>query len=298
MTFEEYFTYLNQLVKVENIQSESFSENLAILLKAFIDYKNGSSNIEFKNCGLSNSPQKEGLSQTGELKKPYRVIAINDIILTQNPITELPFNPNLKEKAKQLRQARNLSEVLFWKQVTKGGFHNIDFDRQRVIGNYIVDFYVKRFGLVIEIDGSSHDSKMEYDIEREAFLKQLGLKVFRIKVVDVFKRLTYVMQELEGFFIENYADNFDGNTLILPPRSSTDNYRYTPPSEGNFVPEQFSQEQFHKIVPKHIYNFKIGNFDPIIYWFELNKNKSFTHDDFLHFQKIIIAIEQTKKIYN
>lgn len=298
MTFEEYFTYLNQLVKVENIQSESFSENLAILLKAFIDNKTNSSIIEFKKCGLSNSPQKEGWSKTGELKKPYRVIAINDIISTQNPITELPFNPNLKEKAKQLRQARNLSEVLFWKQVTKGGFHNIDFDRQRVIGNYIVDFYVKRFGLVIEIDGSSHDSKVEYDIEREAFLKQLGLKVFRIKVVNVFKRLTYVMQELEVFFIENYADNFDENTLILPPRSSTDNYRYTPPSEGNFVPEQFSQEQFFKTIPKHIYNYKIGNFNPIIYWFELNKNKSFTHDDFLHFQKIIIVIEETKKIFN
>lgn len=292
MTFEEYFTYLNQLVKVENIQSKSFSENLIILLKAFIDNKTNSSIIEFKKCGLLNSPQKEGWSQTGELKKPYRVIAINDIILTQNPIIELPFNPNLKEKAKQLRQARNLSEVLFWKQVTKGGFHNIDFDRQRVIGNYIVDFYVKRFGLVIEIDGSSHNSKVEYDNEREAYLKQLGLKVFRIKVVDVFKRLTYVMQELEVFFIENYADNFDGNTLILPPRSST-----TPPSEGNFVPEQFSQEQFFKTIPNNIYNYKIGNFHPIIYWFELNKNKIFNHDDFLHFQKIIIVIEETKKIY-
>jgi hypothetical protein len=147
--------------------------------------------------------------------------------------------------------------------------------------------------LVIEIDGSSHDSKVEYDNEREAYLKQLGLKIFRIKVIDVFKRLTYVMQELEVFFIENYTDNFDGNTLILPPRSST-----TPPSEGNFAPEQFSQEQFFKTIPNNIYNYKIGNFHPIIYWFELNKNKSFTHDDFLHFQKIIIAIEETKKTYN
>jgi hypothetical protein len=81
MTFEEYFTYLNQLVKVENIQSESFSENLIILLKAFIDNKTNSSIIEFKKCGLLNSPQKEGWSKTGELKKPYRVIAINDMIL-------------------------------------------------------------------------------------------------------------------------------------------------------------------------------------------------------------------------
>ena len=56
----------------------------------------------------------------------------------------LPANPNLKTRARALRQARNLSEVLFWIQVTKGGFHKIDFDRQKVIGNYIVDFYVKK----------------------------------------------------------------------------------------------------------------------------------------------------------
>ena len=74
----------------------------------------------------------------------------------------LPANPNLKTRARALRQARNLSEVLFWIQVTKGGFHKIDFDRQKVIGNYIVDFYVKKLRLVIEIDGSSHIGKEAY----------------------------------------------------------------------------------------------------------------------------------------
>ena len=37
MTFEEYFIILNQLIKVENIQSTSFSEKLILLLKSFID---------------------------------------------------------------------------------------------------------------------------------------------------------------------------------------------------------------------------------------------------------------------
>lgn len=294
MTFEEYFTILNQLIKVESIQSISFSENLIMLLKAFIENNSVSPNFEFRKMrGLSNSPLKEGWSQTGELKKTYRTIAINDNILLQNPITELPYNPNLKEKAKQLRQARNLSEVLFWNQVTKGGFHNIDFDRQRVVGNYIVDFYVKRFGLVIEIDGSSHDYKVEYDQEREEFLKQLGLKVYRIKVMDIFKRLTNVMEKLENFLIENYSNQYIGNNLILPPRSST-----TPPSEGNFIPEQFSKENYLKMIPTEIYYYKIGNFNPILYWYEMCKNKCLTQFDFLYFQKIIIVITETKKMLN
>jgi very-short-patch-repair endonuclease len=71
-------------------------------------------------------------------------IFIGNIEIKQYPNLILPANPNFKVRAKALRQARNLSEVLFWIQVTKGGFHKIDFDRQKVIGNYIVDFYVKK----------------------------------------------------------------------------------------------------------------------------------------------------------
>jgi len=55
------------------------------------------------------------------------------------------------------------------------GFHRIDFDRQRVIGNFIVDFYVKALGLVIEIDGSSHIGKEDYDKQRQNYLESLGL---------------------------------------------------------------------------------------------------------------------------
>jgi very-short-patch-repair endonuclease len=88
-------------------------------------------------------------------------IFIDNIEIKQYPNLILPANPNLKPRAKALRQAKNLSEVLFWIQVTRGGFHKIDFDRQKVIGNYIVDFYVKKLRLIIEIDGSSHIGKEE-----------------------------------------------------------------------------------------------------------------------------------------
>lgn len=50
-------------------------------------------------------------------------------------------------------------------------WHNLDFDRQKIIGNYIVDFYNKYLGLIVEIDGNSHDEKVEYDSERDAYLQ-------------------------------------------------------------------------------------------------------------------------------
>lgn len=140
-----------------------------------------------------------------EMQAKKNGVYINNTLILFAPILKLPYNPALKQRAKELRQAENFPEVLFWMQVTKGRFHKIDFDRQRVIGNFIVDFYIKKLGLVIEIDGASHDSKAAYDASREQYLISLGLKVYRIKVVDVMKKMAFVLNSLEGFIIEHYG---------------------------------------------------------------------------------------------
>lgn len=116
----------------------------------------------------------------------------------------LPYNSVLKKLLPQKRKAGILGEVLFWKQVRARTFHNIDFDRQRIIGNYIVDFYVKTLGLIIEIDGSSHDEKVEYDKTRQAYLESFGLLVFRITDFDIKQNTTVVMKDLEDFIIQHY----------------------------------------------------------------------------------------------
>ncbi len=113
---------------------------------------------------------------------------------------ELPFNTKLKERAKELRKAGNLSEVLFWNQVKNKQFLGLDFDRQKIIGNYIVDFYCKNLGVVVEIDGVSHDEKVEYDKQRDDYFKNLGLKVIHILDSDVKNNLSGVMEFLESEF--------------------------------------------------------------------------------------------------
>ncbi|HEY6144436.1 MAG TPA: DUF559 domain-containing protein, partial [Flavobacterium sp.] len=104
-----------------------------------------------------------------------------------------------------LRKAGVLSEVIFWLQVHKEMFWKIDFDRQRIIGNYIVDFYVKTLGLVIEIDGSSHNDKEEYDQKREDYFISLGLRVYKISDLRVKHDLNNVMMELEKYIIEEFG---------------------------------------------------------------------------------------------
>ena len=98
-----------------------------------------------------------------------------------------------------------MPEVLFWMQITKKRFHKIDFDRQRIIVNYIVDFYIKKLGLIIEIDGASHDDKELYDRAREKYFISLGLKIYRISVDDVMKNMDFALMGLENYIIDEYT---------------------------------------------------------------------------------------------
>ncbi|MDR0327266.1 MAG: DUF559 domain-containing protein [Planctomycetaceae bacterium] len=133
----------------------------------------------------------------------------------------LPYNPALKARARELRKAGNLSEVLFWNQVKNKQFNKLDFDRQKIIGNYIVDFYCADCNVVIEIDGDSHDRKQEEDTRRDEFLKNLGLHVIRIADVDVRKNIEAVMAMLA-----RHPALTDTASRTTP----------TPPQEGNNHP--------------------------------------------------------------
>ena len=130
---------------------------------------------------------------------------IDGIIIYRRKIDTLPKNKELLSRARSLRKGYVLSEVIFWKQVRNKEFYQIDFDRQRIIGNYIVDFYVKSLGIVIEIDGSSHNDKEEYDEIRQSFLESLNLKVYRISDFRVKNDLANVMNELKDYIIDQFS---------------------------------------------------------------------------------------------
>ena len=165
---------------------------------------------------MTNSPQPQNLTNTPRLPSPPPegclkggvgtiLTTIHNTPIYRNFIPNLPRNRSLNKLSREKRKAGILSEVLFWQQVHKGCFHKIDFDRQRVIGNFIVDFYVKSLGLVIEIDGSSHDHKQAYDAERQAYLESFGLKFFRCTDSDVKKKINTVFTALEDFIIKEYG---------------------------------------------------------------------------------------------
>ena len=90
-------------------------------------------------------------------------------------------------------------------QVNKSQFHNLDFDRQKIIGNYIADFYCKALGLIVEIDGSTHEGRELEDDQREIWLKIQGCKVIRFTSTAVKENMGEVLRELEEFVLINYS---------------------------------------------------------------------------------------------
>ena len=129
---------------------------------------------------------------------------INEIKIKDHYVHNFPENSELLGYARKNREAGNMAEIAFWKQVHQKMFNGLDFDRQKVIGNYIVDFFVKRLGLVIEIDGGSHNDKEDYDAQRDKYLEGLRLNVFHTTDYDVLQHVNIVLADLRKFIIDNY----------------------------------------------------------------------------------------------
>ena len=120
----------------------------------------------------------------------------------------IPYNPKLKDLARKLRKEMTLSEVLLWQELKQKQLLGHDFDRQRPIDNYIVDFYCKKLMLAIEVDGDCHtwDGALEKDEEIQRRLESLGVRFLRFDDLDVKKNMSYVLNTIYDWIVENEKD--------------------------------------------------------------------------------------------
>ncbi len=110
-------------------------------------------------------------------------------------------NPNLTQNAKNLRKNMTKEEKRLWYDFLKD--YPIRFLRQKVIDNYIVDFYCSSLNLIIELDGSQHyDEKgiVKKDIIRTAKLEKRELTVIRIPNNEIWQNFDGVCE-----YIDNYV---------------------------------------------------------------------------------------------
>ncbi len=97
----------------------------------------------------------------------------------------LPRNKELKNLSTALRNNAAAEENKLWYEFLRT--YSVRFNRQRIIGSYIVDFYCAKAKIVVELDGSQHyeNNGIKSDTERTRFLESLGLKVIRFSNLEV-----------------------------------------------------------------------------------------------------------------
>ena len=106
-------------------------------------------------------------------------------------------NKDIVPVAKMLRKNITREERHLWYDFLRA--YPVRFQRQKVLGKYIADFYSAEAKLVIEVDGSEHYTKegKQYDEERTAFLEEYDLKVIRITNIEIHRNFKGVCEYID-----------------------------------------------------------------------------------------------------
>ena len=107
-------------------------------------------------------------------------------------------NKYLLVASKRLRREMTKEERRLWYDFLRT--YPIRFLRQKIIGNYIVDFYCAKAKLVVEVDGSQHyeDDAIQKDAFRTALLNSYNIKVIRVQNIDINDNFQGVCAYIDG----------------------------------------------------------------------------------------------------
>ena len=113
-------------------------------------------------------------------------------------VISLKYNKALIQNARNLRKNQTPQERKLWYEFLSK--YPIRFQRQKVIDNYIADFYCALAALVIELDGGGHytTEQMEYDTERTNTFEQYGLMVLRFTNIEIMNNFYGVCSTIDA----------------------------------------------------------------------------------------------------
>ena len=152
-------------------------------------------------CTLVELPR----NRKGDLQYTNQSFANTTQALKLEPTTSnmyyVPYKQNLKEFSRQLRKNSTLGEVLLWKELSAGQMEGYNFNRQKPIGQFIVDFYCKRLRLVIEVDGGYHyeEEQIVVDKQRQKLIEEMGLYFLRFHDEEIRKDMPDVLRKIREY---------------------------------------------------------------------------------------------------
>ena len=146
----------------------------------------------------SDTPSSPGSGSSGAIngggfkvaKHSYRVLrAMGD------RIRGLPV---FIERQRLMRKSPTAAEKKIWMALKGKQIDGLKFRRQHGVGLYIVDFYCDQCKLIIEVDGSVHDTfeAKKYDHERTLYLQSAGYSILRFQNSDVMNNFESVLEKI------------------------------------------------------------------------------------------------------
>ena len=126
--------------------------------------------------------------------------------MSQNRI--IPYNPELKKLARELRKNMTHAEVLLWQKIRKKSL-GFQFHRQVPMLEYIVDFYCHELLLVIEVDGGvhKHPEVSINDLERQKQIESYGIHFLRFDNKEIKHDISSVLESIDNWIKLNAMDN-------------------------------------------------------------------------------------------
>jgi very-short-patch-repair endonuclease len=109
----------------------------------------------------------------------------------------LKYNKKLIPRAQAMRREMTKEESKLWFNFLR--FYEVKFRRQKVIDNFIADFYCAKYKLVVEIDGKHHlaHNRAEYDNLRSEYMKSMGIKIIRVSNDEINNNFNIVCTKID-----------------------------------------------------------------------------------------------------
>ena len=99
------------------------------------------------------------------------------------------FRARDTERARELRAALTPAERQLWSVLSRRQVDGFHFTKQFPVGRYFADFACRKARLVVELDGCSHNARLEHDAARDSWMQGEGYTVLRFSNEDVMRNL-------------------------------------------------------------------------------------------------------------
>ncbi len=196
---------LDDKIELNRRMNETLEEMARALFKSwFVDFDPVHAKATLKHHAANQAPRQAAptpaaVAARSEITPPLRgsrqAKGVSPQARRRGEIRRL-YSPQILQKAQALRYNQTDAEGLLWHYLRHNQLGGHKFRRQQPIGPYIADFACLSQKLLIELDGSQHAARQDYDEKRDAFLREKGYRVLRFWNNEVFENCFGVLERI------------------------------------------------------------------------------------------------------